>query len=67
MGIVELAGLELQVEHLLKTLEDLKAENHYLRHQMARFAREKSLTAHNNRLLAGKVRKIISQLQEQIT
>ncbi len=66
MEIVELDRLELQIERLLRNLEDLQAENKHLRSQIARHARDKSVQYQNNRQAAGKIRKIISHLQEAL-
>ncbi len=66
MASVELGRLELQIDHLLRLVGDLQAENKYLRNQMVRYAREKNLWYQNNRHTAGKIKKIISNLQEAL-
>lgn len=66
METVELNHLESQIDRLLRVLEDLQAENKYLRNQVARHAREKSLQYQNNRQTVGKIKKIISHLQEAL-
>ena len=66
METVELNRLEAQIDLLLRVLEDLQAENKYLRNQIARYAREKSVQYQNNRQVAGKIKKIISRLQEAL-
>ena len=53
MASVELGRLELQIDHLLRLVGDLQAENKYLRNQMMRYAREKNLWYQNNRQMAG--------------
>lgn len=67
MEIAELSRLELKLDHLLQMLHDLQAENSHLRNQIARHAREKNLWYQNNRYLVGKIKKIISNLQEAMT
>ena len=67
MEMIELVHLEKQIDHLLIVLESLQAENNHLRNQLARNARDKSLCYQNNRQLAGKIKKIISNLQEALT
>ena len=66
MESVELDRLEAQIDHLLRVLEDLRTENQYLRNQAARHAREKSVQYQNNRQTVGKIKKIISHLQEAL-
>jgi uncharacterized protein (TIGR02449 family) len=66
MESVELGRLELQIDQLLRLVGDLQAENKYLRNQMVRYAREKNLWYQNNRQTAGKIKKIISHLQEAL-
>jgi cell division protein ZapB len=66
MESVDLDRLEAQIDHLLRVLEDLRTENQYLRNQAARYAREKSLQYQNNRQTVGKIKKIISHLQEAL-
>ena len=66
MESVELNRLEAQIDHLLRVLEDLRTENQYLRNQVARHAREKSVQYQNNRQAVGKIKKIISHLQEAL-
>jgi uncharacterized protein (TIGR02449 family) len=66
MESVEIDRLELQIERLLRLLESLQAENKQLRNQVSRYARERNLQYQNNRQAAGKIRKIISSLQEAL-
>lgn len=66
MGSIELGHLELQIEHLLQVVADLRAENKDLRHQLARHAREKNHWYQNNHQTAGKIKKIIGHLQEAL-
>lgn len=66
MESVELGNLEMQVDYLLKVLQDLRSENKYLRNQIARYAREKSGWYQNNREIAVKIKKIIGHLHETI-
>lgn len=58
-----LTELEKQIEQLLRIVDDLQAENKYLRNQMARHARAKSLWQQNSRQTAAKIKKIISHLE----
>lgn len=64
MESAELDLLEMRVDHLLRIVGDLQAENQYLRNQMTRHAREKNLWYQNNRVTAGKIKQIITHLQE---
>lgn len=66
MELADFSQLELEVGHLLSALEELKVENKQLRHQLARYAREKSLMYQQNRQAAEKIKRIISHLQGAI-
>lgn len=63
MQHVELDQLERKIEQLLRVVDDLYAENKYLRNQIARQARAKSLWRQNSRQTAAKIKKIISHLE----
>lgn len=58
-----LTELERQIEQLLRAVDDLQAENKYLRNQLARHARAKSMWHQNSRQTAAKIKKIISHLE----
>lgn len=66
MESTELTCLEGKIDHLLEALRALQGENQHLRQQLARHAREKSLSYHNNKQIAARIRKIINQLQEAL-
>ncbi len=63
MQHVELDQLERKIEQLLRVVDDLYAENKYLRNQIARQARAKNLWRQNSRQTAAKIKKIISHLE----
>lgn len=67
MTTIELSGLEYQVDHLLRSVERLKAENHSLRQKLSRTTRERSELLEKNRKAALKTKKIITQLKEQMS
>jgi uncharacterized protein (TIGR02449 family) len=67
MQNTELGQLEVQIEQLLRVMDDLQAENKYLRHQLARHARAKSLWHQTSRQTAAKIKKIINHLEESLT
>ncbi|WP_423063092.1 TIGR02449 family protein [Candidiatus Paracoxiella cheracis] len=67
MTTLELSGLEYQVDHLLRSLERLKAENISLRQKLSSSIRERSELLEKNRKAADKIKKIISQLKEQMS
>lgn len=66
MQNTELCQLEMQIEQLLRSMDDLQAENKYLRNQLARHARAKSLWRSNSLQTAAKIKKIISHLEEAL-
>lgn len=67
MTTLELSGLEYQVDHLLRSLERLKAENISLRQKLSSSIRERSELLEKNRKAADKIKKVISQLKEQMS
>lgn len=67
MTTLELSGLEYQVDHLLRYLERLKAENNSLRQKLSSSIRERSKLLEKNRKAAVKIKKVITQLKEQMS
>lgn len=67
MTTLEISGLEYQIDRLLRSLESLKAENHSLRQKLSSSIRERSELIEKNRKAAAKIKKIISQLKEQMS
>lgn len=65
MSILELSGLEYQVDHLLHTLDRLKAENISLRQKLSSSIHERTILLEKNRKAAAKIKKIIAQLKEE--
>ena len=67
MATIELSELEYQVDHLLHTLERLNAENCSLRKELAISIRERVVLVEKNRKAALKIKKIITQLKENLS
>jgi len=67
MTTLEFSGLEYQVDHLLRFLERLKAENNSLRQKLSSSIRERSELLEKNRKTAVKIKKVITQLKEQMS
>lgn len=67
INTIELSGLEYQVDHLLRSLERLQAENASLRQKLASHARERAYFINQNQHVAGKIKKIIAQLREELS
>lgn len=67
MSTLELSGLEHQVDHLLHSLDRLKAENISLRQKLSHSIRERTLLLEKNRKAASTVKKIITQLKEEMS
>ncbi len=67
MSIVELNNLEFQVDALLTNLENLQRENHTLRGQLASTNRERTRLKEKNQKAATKIKRIISQLKDEIS
>ncbi|ABX79129.1 hypothetical protein AYM17_09565 [Coxiella burnetii] len=63
---LELSELEYQVDHLLRSLERLKSENNALRQKLATQVRERSLLVEKNLQAAQKIKKVITQLREEM-
>ncbi|MBW5802917.1 TIGR02449 family protein [Coxiella endosymbiont of Ornithodoros amblus] len=63
---LELSELEYQVDRLLCSLERLKSENNALRKKLATQVRERSLLVEKNLQVAQKIKKVITQLREEI-
>lgn len=66
MSIVELNNLEFQVDTLLSNLEKLQSENQQLRSQLANSNRERGRLKEKNQKAATKIKRIISQLKEEL-
>ena len=66
MNTAELNDLELEVDSLIENLNRLKRENQTLRSQMAVSAQERSTLQTKNKDAATKIRRIISQLKEEL-
>ncbi len=64
---IEISGLEYQVDHLLRMLDRLRAENETLRQKLAQHARERSQLIEKKHHVASKIKKIITQLKGELT
>lgn len=67
MSIVELNNLEFQVDALITNLEKLQRENQALRGQLASTNRERTRLKEKNQKAATKIKRIISQLKDEIS
>lgn len=67
MSIVELNNLEFQVDALLSNLEKLQRENQALRSQLATTNRERTRLKEKNVRAATKIKRIITQLKEELS
>lgn len=67
MNTAELHDLELQIDSLLDSLTRLKTDNQALRSQVNTNARERSQLQEKNQEAAMKIRRIISQLREELS
>ena len=66
MSTVQLNNLEFQVDTLLHRLEKLQAENQLLRGQLSLAHREKMRLKDKNQKAVIKVKRIVSQLKEEL-
>ncbi len=66
MNITEVNDLELQVEHLIRATERLKAENFALRHKLANHDRERHRLQDKNHQATVKIKRIMNQLKEEL-
>lgn len=67
MNTAELSNLELQIDSLLDNLNRLKSDNQALRNQLAMSMQERSQLQEKNEEAAMKIRRIISQLKEELS
>lgn len=67
MNTAELTDLELQIDSLLDSLSNLKADNQALRNQIASISQERARLRAKNHNAATKIRQIISQLKESLS
>lgn len=67
MSIVELNNLEFQVDTLIKNLETLQAENQSLKSQLAISNRDKARLKERNDRAAIKIKRIITQLKDELS
>ena len=66
MSTAELTELESQVDYLIQSVKQLKSENLSLRHQLASNAKERSRLHTQNQKAAEQVKKIVSQLKDEL-
>ena len=67
VNTIELSGLEYQVDHLLRALEQLKIENNTLRQKLANSVRERGHLIEKNGNTIAKIKTIIAQLKEDMS
>lgn len=67
MSIVELNNLEFQVDTLIKNLETLQVENQSLKSQLAISNRDRTRLKERNDRAATKIKRIISQLKDELS
>ena len=67
MSIVELNNLEFQVDTLINNLEKIQSENQQLRSELATSNRERTRLQDKNQRAALKIKRIISQLKEELS
>ncbi len=67
MATIELSGLEYQVDHLLLSLQRLKAENVSLRQKLSKSNRECTELMEKNLKAALIIKKIIAHLKENMS
>ena len=67
MNIAELTDLELQIDHLIHSIERLKAENLSLRQKMGSSIRERTRLKEQNQNVTVKIKRIIHKLREELS
>ena len=60
MNTIELSGLEYQIDHLLRALEQLKIENNILQQKLANSMRERALLIEKNSHAISTIKTIIA-------
>jgi len=66
MDTAQLTELELQVDFLLRTVEELKAENKSLRQRVASAVQDRSELQERHAQATGAIKTIIGQLKEEL-
>ncbi len=66
MSTVELQDLETQVSHLMRSVEQLKLENHSLKTKLTHSIRERAQLQDQGKVAARKIKSIVSQLKEDL-
>ena len=67
VNTIELSGLEYQIDHLLRALEQLKIENNILQQKFANSMRERGLLIEKNSHAISTIKTIIAQLKEDMS
>ncbi len=66
METAQLSDLERQVDHLILAVDRLKNENHSLRQKLAGSIRERTRLQQQNHQAVAKIKRIMSQLKEEL-
>jgi uncharacterized protein (TIGR02449 family) len=66
MNDIQLTRLESQIEILLKSRDQLRAENHSLRQKLAKVTQERADLLGKNQKASLKIKRIIAQLRNDI-
>lgn len=63
----DLINLALQIETLIKSREELRCENISLRQKLTKLTQERAKLLEKNKLAATKIKRIISQLRNEMS
>lgn len=66
MNSVDLDHLGLQVDHLMRLIENLQFENATLKQKMAMHIKERTRLQHKNQSAVKQVKQIIKQIKEEL-
>ena len=67
MDTVELNELEIQIDQLVESVDQLKIENHSLRQKLASSARERSKLQEKCHGASSQIKRVVSQLKEELS
>ena len=67
MQTTELHDLEAEIDNLLQSVDQYRTEIKSLRHQMTTINRERIRLKEQNQLAAKKIKRLITQLKEEVS
>lgn len=66
MEVTKINDLELQVEHLIETIQQLETDNHSLKQRLHAAVQDRSSLQERHQAATAQIKKIIRQLKEEL-